>query len=95
MPVQYMETLQDLEEEIAKQKAFIGKFTKNHENLVLQTIELIKEVRNCDTIVIKNESEQYLLDSYCSVATAEYGEAVLRIDIRQHSQYHLVNTNGM
>ena len=69
-----METLQDLK--IAEQKAFIEKLRETHEYLVLQTIELIKEVRNCDVIVLRNESELHLLMLYC-FADPEFGsEAV-------------------
>ena len=59
LQVQDMETLQDLE--IAKQKAFIEKLREILEYLVLKIIELIKEVTNCDAIVIRNESELHLL----------------------------------
>ena len=76
MQVQYMETLQDLEEEIDELKAFIEKLRKSHVNLVLQTKELIKEERNCHAIIIRNESELHLLMLYCFVDPEFSSEAI-------------------
>ena len=88
-----MMAIQDLEHEKVRVNAFIKKLEKSYEQLVLQTKELIKQVRDCQAIVIKRESELDLLMEYC-FADPEYGHGpvsnkMIEIDAGLEGEEHL------